>query len=607
MTPRCQFMAFVATVCLGWLGISPISVHADSPQNFTCVLPDHQDRGFIHFTLPTTAVVRSPVSGTFSFSLAARRAMIFEADLSADPIVIQQQSTGTISFARDPDHQASEPFNLSENATIPFSLALTLFSASDVPRSTFFNIPVVLHGSITENGIFGSLSGVLPAEAPHLGNSSFTIAVSCRTVARSRFKAHFSFGGTPHAASVTISDGIRVKRLEGVTDVDEVVPSKATYSIQWAIDPGRPAKDVFDLLILPNEVLELNFRLFRPGDVATITPVILAEEVGADAAVLNFSESDPETGIVQLTTLVGGKPDKLVILDIVLSRSPVATANAEAFAFQTGVLAILGCAHSGFPPARRPTREPCSSTDDDMSCDVNLCATLPSTGTLTLFDNVSVRELRNSSQIVLAAALRNSATIDARSFFVKDAASNQTVESSQLNKAFEVPPGAYVYSFEVAKELDPDDTYRLEFPISTSKEQIRQIAAFPPKVTDLRDFTPIVVGDSHLGLGTKIIAPIISTQLKVGRIDRFARDVRVDVNADDVGWVLVPLPKRTFIKNILKVHSGITTELTERDDFTIGSVDRHTLVVIKADQGDASYIIRFFSGEPRPSLDPSAE
>jgi len=146
---------------------------------------------------------------------------------------------------------------------------------------------------------------------------------------------------------------------------------------------------------------------------------------------------------------------------------------------------------------------------------------------------------------------------------VRDIISNEIIASSALNSAFEVPAGSYVFSFDVPKGIDPRDTYRLAFPIEAIKHQILQIAAFPPAVEDLQDFTPVVVGDSHLGLGTTIIRTIgsehMGQELRSGGEQEHPRQkLRIKVRVDDIGWVLVPFPENISINKILKLQKGVT-------------------------------------------------
>ena len=580
-----------------------------APRNFSCTLQDHPGAGLNEFILfPTGAFLSSPLGGFLTLALDANRAEILQASVTASSITIAELPTGNIAWVLDPAQPShgqidqAAPLNLSTrfathaspdddtvqpaNVTIRFGLRLNFVGGSISPRS-FFGVPVLLNAMVSGDNIQGSITGVLPSEVPLLGNSSFTMRIFCKTGTQGQLRATFTLDGVPHPVSLTISDGAFVKILEGVTAVDETVPSNATYSIEWVVASGRQMKDVVGLQVPPAGALDLNFYLFRPENIELITPFLFAEEVGANAVVSNSFNVDPATGMIQLGTEITGAPNKLLILDVVLARR-----TNGAFAFVEGPLVgwggCIGNPGQPYPPIPMgpplppppPVPQPNSSTEDDGSCDVNYGLKLGLTGQLRF--GSTLRELQDSV-IALATTLRNAASISATAFEVEDTVSNRVIAFSPASVGFEVSAGFYILSFDVPKESNPRDTYRLALPVEAMERRIHSITAFPSTARDLQDFTPLVVGDSRLGLGTTIVRTTKSERLA---------ELRIDAKSDDMGWVLVPFPQHVCVTRIVKVSDANQTELTERKDFTRGTVERHGIVILKVEQGEASYVIQ---------------
>jgi hypothetical protein len=150
---------------------------------------------------------------------------------------------------------------------------------------------------------------------------------------------------------------------------------------------------------------------------------------------------------------------------------------------------------------------------------------------------------------------------------------------------FIVPIGSYIYRITVPKGSNPRDTYPLTFPIEAIERQIKGIAAFPPAFEDIQDFRPVIVGDSQLGMA-----------LQLETFKKIDQELLIKTTARDTGWILIPLPENFAIVQILKLNGkSEPLKLGEFRDYTINTVDHHTLVVLKIERGTDSYIVQFTS------------
>jgi hypothetical protein len=184
--------------------------------------------------------------------------------------------------------------------------------------------------------------------------------------------------------------------------------------------------------------------------------------------------------------------------------------------------------------------------------------------------------------------LRNGGSVTPSAFEVLDVKSRRVVAASSATQAFYVPPGNYVYSFDVPAASGSNAKLRharlrLAFPVQAKGGAITTLAAFLPELVELPAFMARHVGDSRLG-----------SALKELRSQSTSDGVVVNVSTKGTSWFLVAIPRSSELVELSQSTRGSTAPqpLKPDVDYTLRSAEAHQLLRVKAEAGRRLFRIR---------------
>ncbi|HBL12209.1 MAG TPA: hypothetical protein DD379_12525 [Cyanobacteria bacterium UBA11162] len=431
------------------------------------------------------------------------------------------------------------------------------------------------------NILVGSLSGSLPKDMPIVGGGEMQLDLLGICDSYGEFSAKFTRDGKPYPVRLQISNGLDCLELSGVTEVSELVPSHATYTLDWSVTDGdtcsavsetRHVRDVIsDVVIGPGSRADLEFSLFDPGSMHLLDPVILAQEPGTNASICNEFKGKPTLGQrVTLVTRIEGTPNRYVLLDTIGAAQNLSTSEGS---LQGGVFvapdqptAIPICCNLKPPGPNSPGSEPVlrnppggsggvpeepsggsgqpnsSTSDGGNSCDVNYSVVIPPSGQL-IFETQAYALKPDEREIAFAGAFRNGARIPTAN--IRLLGQNGYCIERPLMPIWVVEPGYYELSVEIPAERTLRRIMELKFPVNATRKCVSQITAYPPTISEIQNLVPTVIGSGQQGIGFFLLGYSI-----------FPGSIEIHFANESGGWVLVPTLR----------HCSIVTVVAETKD-----------------------------------------
>ncbi|MBF2075465.1 MAG: hypothetical protein IGS50_17130 [Synechococcales cyanobacterium C42_A2020_086] len=457
-----------------------------------------------------------------------------------------------------------------------------LQSNADFEYLTFPTL-VRFEAKVRGSTLVATLSGSLPQDMPIVGDGAIQLNVLGVCDTYGEFSAKFSLDGKPHPVHLQISNGDCCLSFSGITEISELVPSHATYILDWSVSDtasaapspsssdDRGVRDVIsDVVIGSGSHAQLEFSLFDPAKMYLLDPVILAQEPGTNAKISNeLKRESSYKRTVTLVTTIEGTPNRYVLLDTIGAARNLPTRDGS---FPRGVFVapeqptgeIICCnlkppgpnspgsepvlrnppgGSGGVPDPPEPSDggsgQPNSSTSEGgNSCDVNYAVILPPTGRLVLETQARALE-PDEREVAFAGAFRNGARIPTANLQLLGA--NGYCIDRPLMPIWIVSPGYYDLLVQVPAERTLRKVMELKFPIDTRKEFVSQIAVYPPTASEIQNFSPLVVGSAQQGVGFSLIDyTVLPKALKLRMVN------------EGGGWILVSLPEHC---NVLSVHT----------------------------------------------------
>ena len=410
-----------------------------------------------------------------------------------------------------------------------------------------------------------------------------------------RLKAYFLLHGQPHSVSLTISDGVYRKTFRDVTDIDELVPANATYSIEASVATDSlnagsiTFKDVIpNFRIAPGAVTGINVHLVPGAEAYSFTPVILIEDRLAQARVISsISRSPSDTSRFTLNSTITGSPGTHVALDTIV----------EPLSSNEGYLCAPPCKH--LLPAGVDCSTHCytCSTTAVLQGNVwkenfNMCSYTLDTGGSGGVASTFERFAAGTGGMVLNAALWNAAILKPTRTQLKSVATGKawTLQPPYAARSFPdfvVPAGPYLYNFVPPEGAGPHTKRNLVLPIVVREREISSLYLDFP-ADDVKDFEPIVIADNRLGLVVSRLRYALN-----------GRALTIEVSdggfEHDTAWILVPLPTSVAGNRVVLTSSdrGRVTTLREGYDYTLNPKVDQLLVVLKVPAGGGLYTIMF--------------
>ncbi|WP_319775615.1 hypothetical protein [Breoghania sp.] len=468
------------------------------------------------------------------------------------------------------------------------ALALTIATDEALSRP-YAAATVLLAGSLNRGRLAGQLRVALPRESGTAPKVFFLDALQCSARWPSaRLQIEVMRDGKPYPADVEISDGRFRRSWKGITRLDEIVPSYATYRLRWSLpaDTGatgaagvpRMVTDIIPrLIIAPGDVARLTVNPFDPAGMKPVAPVMLASENGSKTEVSYTREVSPD-GSVALQVDISGRPGSFVMLD---SLSGVAGATRDGQDQRDGFTSPLGplqasCNVKGGPPGvagnlkQAPATNvpggaggappdpdnggtggsgggggggPCSSTADNNTCDQNYCAIIPPSGKLTLKARATPIPT-GQREIALGAFLHNGASQIPQQVVLHKGLDGPAVEDRILPAGpFIVERGTYVLRVPVGAGGRP--SYDLPIAIDAANRRITQVQVDAPTLAQLMNEGVQLVADVRLGQAARVIDSY-----------RLPDALVAETLADDTGWLAACAPKGAAIREVKQAPVG---------------------------------------------------
>jgi hypothetical protein len=451
-----------------------------------------------------------------------------------------------------------------------------------------FVVSTQFEAKFNGNILVATLSGSLPEDVPIVGGGEVQLDLLGICDSYGEFSAKFTRDGKPYPVRLQISNGLDCLELFGVTEVSEIVPSHATYILDWSVTDGdacsavsktRHVRDVIsDVVIGPGSRADLEFSLFDPGSMHLLDPVILAQEPGTNASICNEFKGKPTLGQrVTLVTRIEGRPNRYVLLDTIAASQNLSTSEGS---LQGGVFvapdqptAIPICCNLKPPGPNSPGSQPVlrnppgggggvpeepsggggqpnsSTSDGGNSCDVNYAVVIPPSGQL-IFETLAYALKPDEKEIAFAGAFRNGARIPTGN--IRLLGQNGYCIERPLMPIWVVEPGYYELSVEIPAERTLRRIMELKFPVNAKRKWFTQITAYPPTISEIQNLVPTVIGSGQQGIGLLLLSYNI-----------FPGSIELNFANEGGGWILVPALQ----------HCSVVAVLAETKDGTDMSED----------------------------------
>jgi len=542
---------------------------------------------------------RSRCIGIVELDRAERPALVTRLELALDDLFVEGDLPSVSGFVRLREN-CSPAFVREQDVTAELACVVGVSVSGEDLRYVTAEVDLTLTALMAGSVLTGTLSGRLPAGFPAAGGEPLIIDVLGARGSFGRFRAAFTHDDGVVSYEVAISDEEWRREFHGPGELDVLIPSHSTITIDWhSRDDGtgelHSKRDIIaDVVLGAQQATDLEFHLPEPRGQRLLTPVVLAQERGTGVEVgYELEQTEDGDRSVVMTSWLKGKPGRYVLLDMIVASSDPARrhdgVDGCAFVGPARPGAIPICCNLKPPgpnsPGSQPvlsnppgggggapqepgggstTPQPNSSTSDGgNTCDANYGVVLPPSGSLTL--RTTVRPLRrDEAEVALVGVFRNGHRVAIGDATL--AAPSGTADTRRESTVWLTTPEPHVLTIEVPSGRTLRDTMRLVLPIDATGRRVWSIFARLPAAADCHGVRPFVVAD----LGNGLAFDIARASVLAGRSD-------VELTNGSGGWIALP-GLGTDAAVVARKADGTTAPLSQPSIAVMSVQDREILV-----------------------------